>query len=45
VKVKHESDFASYPDPEKRLMQWAMSEILQYKLTISGIAKELDFKK
>ena len=39
VKVKHESDFANCKYPEKKLVQWAMSEILKYKLTIGWYSK------
>ena len=45
VKVKHESDFASYPDPEKELVQWAMSVILQYRLTIGWYSKGVKLQK
>jgi hypothetical protein len=39
IKVKHESDFANNHYPEKELVKWAMSEILQYKLTIGWYSK------
>ena len=38
VKIKHESDFANCQYPEKDL-QWAMSEILKYRLVIGWYSK------
>jgi hypothetical protein len=45
VKVKHESDFAAYSYPEKELVQWAMSEILRYRLTIGWYSKGVRLQK
>lgn len=39
VKVKHESDFWNHQFPEKALVQWALSGILQYRLTIGWYTK------
>lgn len=43
--VRHESDFAAYPDPEKDLVIWAMSEILKYRLTIGWYSKGVRIQK
>jgi DNA polymerase I len=45
IKVKHDSDFCRYPLPEKELVKWTMSEILQYKLTIGWYSKGARLKK
>jgi DNA polymerase I len=45
VQVKHESDFAAYPDPEKDLVIWAISEILKYRLTIGWYSKGVRLQK
>src|SRR3982751_6177065 len=45
IKVKHESDFCNYPQPEKGLIKWTMNEILQYKLTIGWYSKGVRLKK
>ncbi len=45
TKAKHESDFCEYTQPEKELIKWAMSEILQYKLTIGWYSKGARLKK
>src|SRR4051794_11395278 len=39
IKAKHESDFKGYSQPEKELIKWTMSELLQYKLTIGWYSK------
>jgi DNA polymerase elongation subunit (family B) len=39
IKAKHELDFARELQPEKELVKWIMSEILQYKLTIGWNTK------
>jgi DNA polymerase elongation subunit (family B) len=39
VKVRHESNFSSYPHPEKELVEWLMQEILKYRLTIGWYSK------
>ena len=39
IKAKHELDFASELLPEKELLKWIMSEILQYRLTIGWNTK------
>jgi DNA polymerase, archaea type len=45
IKVKHESDFCEYPQPERDLVKWAMNEILQYKLTIGWYSKGVRLRK
>jgi DNA polymerase, archaea type len=45
VKVKHESDFTDCQYPEKELVQWAMSEILKYRLTIGWYSKGVRLQK
>jgi DNA polymerase, archaea type len=45
IKGKHESDFANHPQPEKELVNWIMSEILQYRLTIGYNTKGIRIKK
>src|SRR4051794_10396136 len=45
IKVKHDSDFCGYPQPEKELVKWAMNEILQYKLTIGWYSKGVRLRK
>jgi DNA polymerase I len=45
IKVKHELDFYEYPRPEKEIVKWTMSEILQYKLTIGWYSKGVRLKK
>ncbi len=39
VKAKHISDFASYSQPEKVLVQWLMTEILKYPLTLGWYSR------
>jgi DNA polymerase elongation subunit (family B) len=39
IKAKHFSDFNNYPKPEKALVEWTISEILKYKLTIGWYSK------
>jgi DNA polymerase elongation subunit (family B) len=39
IKAKHVSDFNIYPKPEKALVEWTISEILKYKLTIGWYSK------
>ncbi len=39
TKSRHESDFSAFNQPEKQLAKWAMSEILQYELTIGWYSK------
>jgi DNA polymerase I len=45
IKVKHESDFYEYPQPEKELVKWAMNEILRYRLTIGWYSKGVRLRK
>ena len=45
IKVKHESDFVDSQFPEKELVKWAMSEILQYKLTMGWYSKGVRLQK
>ena len=33
-KAKHISDFDKYPKPEQALVEWTMTEILKYRLTV-----------
>ena len=44
IKTKHELDFASELQPEKELVNWIMSEILKYRLTIGWYTKGIRFK-
>jgi hypothetical protein len=39
IKAKHVSDFDNYPKPEQTLVQWTMTEILKYRLTIGWYSK------
>ena len=39
IKAKHVSDFFNYPKPEQALVEWAMSEVLKYRLTIGWYSK------
>ena len=39
IKSRHISDFEEYPNPEKVLVEWTMSELLKYKLTIGWYSK------
>ena len=39
IKAKHVSDFGRYPKPEQALVEWTMTEILQYRLTIGWYSK------
>src|SRR5918995_2346393 len=45
LEVKHELDFANCQHPEKELVQWAMSEILKYRLTIGWYSKGVRLQK
>ena len=45
MQSKHELDFANYLQPEKELIEWIMSEILQYRLTIGWYTKGTRIKK
>jgi DNA polymerase, archaea type len=45
VKTKHESDFADCQYPEKELVQWAMFDILKYRLTIGWYSKGVRLQK
>ena len=45
VKVKHESNFADCQYPEKALVQWVMSQILKYRLTIGWYSKGVRLQK
>lgn len=45
TKVKHVSDFANYSQPEKELVKWLMSEMLNYRLTIGWYSKGVRVKK
>ena len=38
-KAKHVSDFHKYPKPEQALVEWTMTEILKYRLTIGWYSK------
>ena len=38
-KAKHVSDFNRYPKPELALVEWTMTEILKYRLTIGWYSK------
>ena len=38
-KAKHVSDFDKYPKPEQALVEWTMTEILKYRLTIGWYSK------
>jgi DNA polymerase elongation subunit (family B) len=38
-KVTHVSDFTKYPKPEQALVEWTMTEILKYRLTIGWYSK------
>jgi len=44
IKAKHELEFVNHLQPEKELVKWIMSEILQYMLTIGWNTKVLEFK-
>ena len=39
IKAKHVSDFNRYPKPEQALVEWTMTEILKYRLTIGWYSK------
>ena len=39
IKAKHVSDFNRYPKPELALVEWTMTEILKYRLTIGWYSK------
>ncbi|HSF49718.1 MAG TPA: hypothetical protein VLA74_03075, partial [Nitrososphaeraceae archaeon] len=39
IKTKHVSDFNRYPKPERALLEWTMTEILKYRLTIGWYSK------
>ena len=39
IKSKHVSDFNNYPKSEQALVEWTMSEILKYRLTIGWYSK------
>ena len=39
IKAKHVSDFNNYPKPEQALVEWTMTEILKYRLTIGWYSK------
>ena len=39
IKAKHVSDFNKYPKPEQALVEWTMTEILKYRLTIGWYSK------
>jgi hypothetical protein len=39
VKAKHIFDFASFSQPEKALVQWLMTEILKYPLTLGWYSR------
>jgi len=39
VKVRHESHYSAYPNPERELVEWLMREILKYRLTIGWYSK------
>jgi DNA polymerase elongation subunit (family B) len=39
IKAKHELDFVNHPQPEKELVKWLMTEILQYNLSIGWNTK------
>jgi DNA polymerase elongation subunit (family B) len=45
IKAKHELDFVNCPQPEKELVKWIMSEILQYELTIGWNSKGVRIRK
>jgi DNA polymerase elongation subunit (family B) len=39
IKAKHVSDFFNYPKPEQALVEWTMTELLKYRLTIGWYSK------
>ena len=39
IKAKHISDFNKYPKPELALVEWTMTELLKYRLTIGWYSK------
>ena len=39
IKAKHVSDFDRYPEPEQALVEWTMTELLKYRLTIGWYSK------
>ena len=39
IKVRHESDYSAYPNPERELVEWTMREMLKYRLTIGWYSK------
>ena len=39
IKAKHVSDFNEFPRPEKAFVEWTMSELLKYRLTIGWYSK------
>ena len=39
IKAKRVSDFNNYPKPEQALVEWTMTEILKYRLTIGWYSK------
>ena len=44
IKAKHFSDFNVNPKPEKALVDWTISEILKYRLTIGWYSKGVRLK-
>ena len=44
IKAKHVADFSKYPKPEQALVEWAMTEILKYRLTIGWYSKGVRLK-
>ena len=44
IKAKHVSDFFNYQKPEKDLVEWTMTEILKYKLTIGWYSRGVRLK-
>lgn len=45
IKVSHESNFLYHQIPEKALLQWALSEILQYRFTTGWYTKGVKLQK
>jgi DNA polymerase, archaea type len=45
VKAAHELDFANSKNPEKELVIWTVSQILQYKLTLGWYSKGVKLRK